>query len=167
MGTETRITGSLVRSAGTLEQAVAALLGKFNKVQHAAEHCRVGPKQLSAYANPNSSGRHMPVDVVRDLESAAHDPVVSRCLAAYQRHALYRLPRAIGHGVWERHQRKIVTEGSEVFVMLTEVLEEGRMSRQEAAALLVEIDDAISAFAALRGSLKLRMERRNARVTTT
>ncbi len=158
MADKRRIEGSLVRDFGTLDEATAVLLGRFNKLLHAAEYCRVGPKQLSAYANPGSSGRYMPVDVVRDLESAAGDPVMTRSLAAHQMHVLFRIPDAYARGFWERHQREIVKEGSDVFVMLTEALEDARMARQEAAVLLVEVDQALAAFAALRNSLKKRVD---------
>ncbi len=163
MADKRRIEGSLVRDFGTLEEASAVLLGRFNKLLHAAEYCRVGPKQLSAYANPGSPGRYMPVDVVRDLESAAGDPVMTRSLAAHQMHVLFRIPDAYAHGFWDRHQREIVKEGSDVFVMLTEALEDARMARQEAAALLVEVDQALAAFAALRNSLKKRVDGLGAR----
>ena len=159
MASKARIEESLVREFATLEQAVAALLGRFNKVLHAAEHCRVGPKQLSAYANPNLSGRYMPVDVVRDLETAAGEPIVSRCLAAHQRHVLFRIPETYAGGFWERHHREIVKEGADVFAMFTEALEHGRMPKRQVAALLVEVDQALAAFAALRNSLDERVRK--------
>ncbi len=39
------------------------------------------------------------------------------------------------------------------------MLEDGRISRQEAAELRVEVDAALAAFAGLRGSLDKRLER--------
>ena len=157
MAPKARIENSLVRGCATLEEAVAALLGRFNKVLHAAEHCRVGPKQLSAYANPNLSGRYMPVDVVLDLETAAGEPVVSRCLAAHQSYILFQFSGSFGHRFWERHHREIVKEGAEVFVMLSEALEHEQIPRDVAAALLAEVDQALAAFAALRNSLNERV----------
>ncbi len=62
-----RIENSLVRDFGTIEEAVAVLLGCFTTLLDAAVLCRVGPKQLSAYANPETAVRHMPVDVVLAL----------------------------------------------------------------------------------------------------
>ena len=158
MTQERRIENSLVRDLGSLEEAVAVLLGRYTKLLDAAAHCRVGPKHLSAYANPNSSDRHMPVDVVLDLEDAARDPVVTRCLAAQQGYVLFRLPAVRACRLWDRHQRRIVREGSVVFSKLTEVLEDGRISRQEAADLLVEVDQALAAFAGLRRSLEKRVK---------
>ncbi len=154
-----RIENSLVRDFGTLEEAVAVLLGRYAKLLDAAAHCRVGPKQLSAYANPETPERHMPVDVVLDLEGAAHDPVVTRCLAAQQGYVLFRLPAVRASRLWDRHQRRVVREGSIVFASLTEVLEDGRISKQEAAELRVEVDAALAAFVGLRGSLDKRLER--------
>jgi hypothetical protein len=154
-----RIENSLVRDFGTLEEAVAVLLGRYTKLLDAAAHCRVGPKQLSADANPDTPERHMPVDVVLDLEGAASDPVVTRCLAAQQGFVLFRLPAVRACRLWDRHHRRIVREGSVVFTKLTEVLEDGRISRQEAADLRVEVDAALSAFAALRTSLEKRIDR--------
>ncbi len=46
-----------------------------------------------------------------------------------------------------------------VFTKLTEVLEDGRISKQEAADLRVEVDAALAAFAGLRSSLDKRIER--------
>ncbi len=126
---------------------------------NAFENCRVGPKQLSAYANPDTVERHMPVDVVLDLEGTARDPVVTRCLAAQQGYVLLRLPAVRACGIWDRHHRRIVRAGSIVFAKLTEVLEDGRISKQEAAELRVEVDAALAAFAGLRGSLDKRLER--------
>ncbi len=157
-----RIETSLVRDHGTLEEAVAALLARFAKALHAAEHCRVGPKNLCAYANPNLPGRQMPIDVVRDLENAAGDPVVTRCLAAHQAYVLFPLRAARAGRPWERHQQKVVKEGSEVFTKLTEMLEDERMSRGEAADLLTEVEEALSAFAALRAALKRKVSRTRA-----
>ncbi len=154
-----RIEKSLVRDYGTLEEAVAVLLGRFTKLLDAAGHCRVGPKHLSAYANPDTPERHMPVDVVLDLEGAAHDPVVTRCLAAQQGYVLFRLPAVRACRIWDRHQRRVVKEGSIVFARLTEVLEDGRISKREAADLRVEVDAALSAFAGLRSALDRRLER--------
>lgn len=158
MTQERRIEKSLVRDLGSLEEAVAVLLGRYTKLLDAAAHCRVGPKHLSAYANPNSADRHMPVDVVLDLEDTARDPVVTRCLAAQQGYVLFRLPAVRACRLWDRHQRRIVREGSVVFSKLTEVLEDGRISRQEAADLLVEVDQALAAFAGLRRSLEKRVK---------
>lgn len=159
MTQERRIEKSLVRDLGSLEEAVAVLLGRYTKLLDAAAHCRVGPKHLSAYANPNSADRHMPVDVVLDLEDTARDPVVTRCLAAQQGYVLFRLPAVRACRIWDRHQRRVVREGSIVFAKLTEVLEDGRVSRKEAAELRVEVDAALAAFAGLRGSLDKRLER--------
>ncbi len=154
-----RIENSLVRDFGTIEEAVAVLLGCFTKLLDAAAHCRVGAKQLSAYANPETLDRHMPVDVVLDLEGTARDPVVTRCLAAQQGYVLFRLPAVRACRIWDRHHRRIVKEGSIVFTRLTEVLEDGRISKQEAAALRVEVDAALAAFAGLRCALDKRLER--------
>lgn len=154
-----RIEISLARDFGTLEEAVAVLLGQFTKLLDAAAHCRVGSKQLSAYANPDTPERHMPVDVVLDLEDAADDPVVTRCLAAQQGFVLFRLPAVRACRLWDRHHRRIVRDGSVVFTKLTEMLEDGRISKQEAADLRAEVDAALSSFAALRNSLERRIER--------
>ncbi len=154
-----RIESSLVRDFGTLEEAVAVLLGQFTKLLDAAAHCRVGSKQLSAYANPDTAERHMPVDVVLDLEGAAKDPVVTRCLAAQQGFVLFRLPAVRACRLWDRHHRRIVREGSVVFTKLTDVIEDGRISKQEAADLRVEVDAALAAFAGLRSALDQRLER--------
>ncbi len=159
MAEKRRIENSLARDSGTLEEAVAVLLGRFTKLLDAAAHCRVGPKQLSAYANPDTVERHMPVDVVLDLEGTARDPVVTRCLAAQQGYVLFRLPAVRACRIWDRHHRRIVKEGSIVFARLTEMLEDGRISKQEAAELRVEVDQALAAFAGLRGSLDQRLER--------
>ncbi len=126
---------------------------------NALENCRVGPKQLSAYANPDTAERHMPVDVVLDLEGTARDPVVTRCLAAQQGYVLFRLPAVRASRLWDRHQRRVVREGSIVFARLTEMLEDGRISKQEAAELRVEVDAALAAFAGLRSALDQRLER--------
>ncbi len=60
--------------------------------------------------------------------------------------------------LWDRHHRRVVRKGSIVFAKLTEVLEDGRISKQEAADLLVEVAQALSAFAGLRSSLQKRLE---------
>ena len=163
MTRQRRIETSLVRDLGSLEQAVAVLLARFTKLLDAGDRCRVGPKQLSAYANPNSPDRYMPVDVVLDLEGAAGDPIVTRCLAAQQGFVLFRLPAVRACRLWDRHHRQVVKEGSVVFVKLTEALEDGAISRQEAAALLVEVNEALAAFAALRSSLDKRVKRSDTR----
>ena len=159
MTEKSRIEKSLVRDFGTIEEAVAVLLGRFTKLLDAAARCRVGAKQLSAYANPDTPERNMPVDVVLDLEGTARDPVVTRCLAAQQGYVLFRLPAVRACRIWDRHHRRIVREGSIVFARLTEMLEDGRISKQEAAELRVEVDAALAAFAGLRSALDQRLER--------
>ncbi len=72
---------------------------------------------------------------------------------------LFRLPAVRACRLWDRHHRRIVKEGSIVFTKLTEVLEDGRISKQEAADLRVEVDAALSAFAGLRSALDQRLER--------
>ena len=97
--------------------------------------------------------------MVACLEGTARDPVVTRCLAAQQGYVLFRLPAVRACRIWDRHHRRIVREGSIVFARLTEMLEDGRISKQEAAELRVEVDAALAAFAGLRGSLDKRLER--------
>ena len=157
MTNKARIDSSIQREFSSHEAAVSALLGMFPKLLVAAENCRVGEKQLSAYANPNLPERQMPIDVVLDLELVAKEPIVTRHLASRQGWAVFPLPKSKSNSKWDRHLRGIVKEASEVFLKLADALEDGKLTHNEAMGLLPEVDEAMSEFASLRHSLADRI----------
>ncbi len=78
------------------------------------------------------------------------------------------MPAARACRIWDRHQPRVVAAGrrrgssgvgSIVFAKLTAAIEDGRISRQEAAELRVGADQALAACAGLRDSLDKRLER--------
>ena len=79
-----------------------------------------------------------------------------------------RAPAASGTGISRGSSPRVVAAGrrrgssgvgSIVFAKLTAAIEDGRISRQEAAELRVEADSALAACAGLRDSLDKRLER--------
>lgn len=146
-------------SYGDLKTAVRALLHACGGEARAAEACRVSKSTLSEYGNPTYPERHMPVDVVRALETAAGEMPVTGHLAAAHHCLLLRLPDEVGAAEWLAYLTRIGKEAGDVFERAGEFLaDDGEIDAREAPILLREVDELLHAVAAMRGAVKSRIE---------
>lgn len=90
----TRLSTELCRAA--LKTAVKRLVAAVGGQEAAASVTRVVASKLNEYGSAQMSLRHMPVDVLLDLETCLGAPVVTAELARLQGFAL--LPVQLGEG---------------------------------------------------------------------
>ena len=146
------------RSPGTLKQATDRLIGICGGSTALAqiEGCRVSKQTLFAYSDGDGDDarqKYMPVDVVLFAERVCGDPVLTRYLAAEQGHALIPI-------IFERDIERLspttaraAQVASEVFATMAPALASGAVTSADAGRAIMQIDEALKAFSALRGQL--------------
>ncbi|HEY4344394.1 MAG TPA: hypothetical protein VGN05_08605 [Parvibaculum sp.] len=153
MANKARISTSLKRTPRSLKHAVANLIAEFPSVEQASRFCRAQASSLSGYANPNQMERIVPVDVVLDLERKLGRPVVTEFVAARLGYSLVPLPKVRDSDPLGQRIRRIVKEGSKVFVDAADALEDGEITTDEAVILVAAVERAIFAFVDLSTGL--------------
>ena len=140
------------REPGSLKQATARLLDANGGPQGAAEGCRVTAGMLFKYTDPNDENRlrFMPADIVRHLEQRCGEPIVTRFLAAEAGHVLVRLDLPTDIAALPPALAKAAAEASDVYRVAARALMDGSVDARDAARLVAEIDEAITAFATMR-----------------
>ena len=145
---------------GDLKAAVRALLHASGGEARAAERCRVSKSTLSEYGNPTYPERHMPIDVVEALETAAGEMPVTAHLAAVHHCLLLQLPDDEAATEWVSHLMRIGKEAGDVFERAGEFLaDDGDINENEAPILLREVDELLQAVAAMRAAVRSRVAR--------
>jgi hypothetical protein len=158
MANTSRIHSFHPETYGDIKTAVRALLHAVGGEAKAAEACRVSKSTLSEYANPRHGDRHMPLDVVLELEKAARRTPVTEHLAAEHNSILLRLPEAESEGEWLDYLAAIGKEASDVFHRTGEYLaNDGDIDATEAQTLLREVDELLAAVAAMRAAVRKRL----------
>ena len=158
MRAKSRIHSFHPESYGDVKSAVRALLHASGGEARAAERCRVSKSTLSEYGNPGHPERHMPVDVVEALEAAAAEMPVTGHLAAAHDCLLLQLPEGGGETEWLAHLTNIGKEAGDVFSRAGEYLaDDGDIDAQEAPALMRELDELLTAVAAMRAAVRQRL----------
>ncbi len=137
-----------------LKSAVGRLLDLFGCQEAAAEVTRIRRQELSDYANrrnPDCEDRHMPIDVVFDLETEIGDPVVTRELARRQGFLLVHAPDvAAGIGGIEALTGKALKETGDAVAKIGAAIDDKVIDAGEADTLPREIDEAIVALCELK-----------------
>jgi hypothetical protein len=144
-------------SYGDVKAAVRALLHACGGEARAAERCRVSKSTLSEYGNPAHPDRHMPVDVVLDLERACGAAPVTEHMARAHAAVLLRLETGEGQASWLAHLTKLGKEASDVFNRASEFLADSEIDEAEAPQLLRELDELLAAAAAMRAAVQVRL----------
>ena len=158
MANSSRIHSFHPETYGDIKTAVRALLHAVGGEAKAAEACRVSKSTLSEYANPRHVDRHMPLDVVLELEKATGETPVTEHLAAEHNSILLRLPDADGELEWLDYLAAIGKEASDVFARTGEYLaNDGVIDAIEAQVLLREVDELLAAVAGMRAAVKSRV----------
>ncbi len=158
MESRSRIHSFHPETYGDLKTAARALLHACGGETRAAQSCRVSKSTLSEYGNPTYPERHMPIDVVVALESAAEDMSVTGHLAAAHSCLLLSLPDQDAEPEWLGHLTRIGKEAGDVFNRAGEFLaDDGDIDADEAPILLREVDELLHAVAAMRSAVKARL----------
>jgi len=141
-----------------LKAASKALVKAVGGIEAAEGFCRSSFRRLSEYGVPDNDC-FMPIDVVRDLESVAHDtvgyPQVTRFLARQAGGVFVALPRRTGgsvadlHAAVARHSRKAGDVTSEMI----EDLGDGVVEPAEAERAMAKIMDAVEELMSLHATL--------------
>lgn len=141
-----------------LKTGVAVLLKRVGGLEAAASATRVGVSKLSEYQSRRMEDRHMPVDVVLDLEAIAGEPLVTAALA---RAAGYRLVRieAGETGDVVSPVQAVTRDAGELAAQLMAAIADQEITADEADGLAAlaqrmrgSLDDVLSALAARRGT---------------
>lgn len=158
MANSSRIHSFHPETYGDIKTAVRALLHAVGGEAKAAKACRVSKSTLSEYANPRHADRHMPLDVVLELEKSAGETPVTEHLAAEHNSILLRLPEADGELEWLDYLVTIGKEASDVFARTGEYLaNDGVIDATEAQTLLREVDELLAAVAGMRAAVRRRL----------
>ncbi|WP_372918705.1 hypothetical protein [Sandarakinorhabdus sp.] len=140
-----------------LKTAVKLLLADVGGGVAAASACRVGPPQLSDYANREHPDRGMPIDVVAALEAVGGQPRVTAALAALAGYAL-RPVTPIAVGDVPALLARVGEAAGGVFAEAARALADGRISAGERPGLLHKLREleraAAVAISALHGEAK-------------
>ena len=142
------------RPAGTLKSAQADLVERAGGLDRAADIGGKSRSQIARYTDPGER-HHMPADVVRRLESAVGDPVVSRFLAAEQSCVLVPVAGAEGG---DEIALDVITVGEDFGVLCRDYHDamlnprsRNVVDAREAGRLVVDIDRMMGHLAAMRG----------------
>lgn len=138
---------------GDLKEAAAALIHDAGGVRKAADLSRVGKSQVSAYENPYQEEVHMPVDVVLQLEKASGSRAITSHLAFQHHSVLVQLPSDHSRDSWFVAAGRAAKEHGEALAAIGAALEDGTITREEAMLGLKEVDETLTATAALRQKL--------------
>lgn len=141
------------RPAGSLKDAATRLVNRCGGFKASVDPAGVSANTLFRYTDDSedSLDRHMPVHVVRRLERACGEPVVTEFLAAEQGCALLRLPPAGLPDAWAEDLAVVMRESAEAVQQIAGDLADGKIDR--AGEGIREIDEAIAVFVALRARL--------------
>lgn len=142
-----------------IKSSFEVLLKKSGGAQDAAAFTRVGMSALYQMASQNEISHFPPADVIADLEKKAGEPVLTRALAELAGYSLIPNKPAVLHGSLAGVLAKVGKEVSDVFSDYALALEDGRMTPNEARVVITSVEEAISAFEALRNSLRDVIER--------
>ena len=146
------------RSPGTLKQATDQLIGNCggSTALSQLDGCRVSKQTLFAYSDGDGDDarhKYMPVDVVLFCEQICRDPVLTRYLAAEQGHTLIPIVFDCDVERLSPTTARAAQVASEVFATMATALASGVVTNGDAGKAIVEIDEALKAFATLRGHL--------------
>ena len=148
------------REPGSLKQATARLIDANGGPQAAAEGCRVTAGMLFKYTDPNDENRlrFMPVDIARLLEQRCGEPIVTQFLASEAGHVLIRLDLPADIAALPSALAQAAAEASDVYRVAAMGLKDGTIDAREAARMVAEIDEAITAFATMRALVTVQRE---------
>lgn len=144
------------RGLATLKQAEDALVEANGGQVKSADLAGLSKGRIFQYTDDSEANakHHMPVHVVRILEAACGEPIVTAFLAAEARCALLRLAPLGAPANWVKVTGKVAAEAAAVLGAIAKALKDDqRVDAAEAARILVELDEALAVYAGLRERL--------------
>ena len=120
----------------------------------ACQEVRVGQTALHNYTDPDKETYFIPVDVVADLELEAGKPIVTEFLAGLLNYRLVPISAGPDSGKLGTMTARLGKEAAEYFSNISEALEDGTVSREEAQSALSELADVAQAVDSLIMALK-------------
>mgnify|MGYP001042125909 CR=1 FL=1 len=134
------------RTRGTIKEAEAGLVAACGGLKQAATASRLAKTVLAQCTDDDHATRHLPVDVVADLERASGDPVVTRYLAALSGHLLVPV-RGVSREPYPLVLASVTKETGELLGAAGAALREGRLSPAQAHVVKREALDVAAALA--------------------
>lgn len=122
-----------------LKTAFRVLVACAGGLEAAAVATRVSVSRLAEYYDPRNPA-FPPVDVVADLESVTHDPLMLAALARSAGYLLLPMPD-VRAGALADDLARLATETGHVFAAVAECLGDGKLDCSERARLAAEIGD--------------------------
>lgn len=137
------------RTVGTLKSAVATLVKRAGGVAaHTATRVSRGVLHSYADTDEKNAKRHMPIDVVIDLEREVGDPIVIRYAAFVQGYLLVRMPVA-SNEPYQLVLARITSETGQLLSAGAMSMRDGRMTVTEAHLVKAEAMEVAAACASL------------------
>lgn len=135
-----------------LKTAARVLIQRLGGIDAAATCTRVGRSNLAEYGSLHHPDRHMPVDVVADLEMIAGEPLVTAALARAAGFTLVPLALPSG-GDAVLHLQRVAGQSGTVLSSAVAALSDGTIDADEREALLAQLDDLRAAVGAAMAAL--------------
>lgn len=142
------------REPASLKEAIAELINRCGGIEGAAKKTRVSRSQIARYSDPAHDDVHMPVDVVRALELACGEPIVTRYLASELGALLIPLHPKPDAPHYSEHLAQLGREGGKLYGEAAEMLGRGKTPKK-AALVLREAMKTATALAELISDLRL------------
>ncbi len=139
-------------SRAALKTAARVLIQRLGGIDAAATCTRVGRSNLAEYGSLHHPDRHMPVDVVADLEMIAGEPLVTAALARAAGFTLVPLALPAG-GDAVLHLQRVARQSGTVLSSAVAALSDGTIDADEREALLAQLDDLRAAVGAAMAAL--------------
>lgn len=145
------------RMPGSLKDAEASLVAACGGPVLAASKCRIGKSVLQIASDGDHPSRHLPLDVVIELEACCGDPIVTRFLAlelgylVEPIHAEAIDPLAVVVG-------RVTAETGDVLSAAARDVQSGKLTRANAIGVLKETDELVAALIALRTEARAVVE---------
>lgn len=136
------------RDSGSLKEAEAQLVNACGGLKVAASVSRIGKSVIAAATDSDHPERHLPVDVVVDLERRAGQPIVTRYLASESGHLLLPVRGEMSEP-YPIVISRITKEVGELLTAGAFALREGKMNAAGARNIKREALDLAAAIAEL------------------
>lgn len=148
------------RPAGTLKQATDVLTDAVGGGTRAADLTGLSKHMFYRYSSDSEENANctMPAGIIRQLETVARDPVLTRFLAAEQGYILLKVPDHPGGGLLAERAASIASQVGRLFENIARALSPvgdggSDVTAREAGGLIAELDALILLGSALRGEL--------------
>lgn len=140
--------------ARALKVKFKELIGAIGGIEEAERLCRVGKTTLARYYSLQDEHADMfaPIDVVRDLEEVAGDPIVTSYLATESAHVLVARRTLSGVTIGNLHTAiaRCAREYGDAHAALFTALADGKICEVDAVEVLRELDEFAGEIATLR-----------------